>query len=138
MILYPGVKRNTHAPVAQLDRVTDYESVGQGFESLPAYQKSGYPIRDNRFFNTPAGTRKGGPSEARVKKCPVDTFLARGRVPATQDAFLKECRLCCRIILQHVRKCKRVPSGMYRNWVWESPCMFGRAPEGCGRSYSRF
>ena len=27
-----------HAPVAQLDRVTDYESVGQGFESLPAYQ----------------------------------------------------------------------------------------------------
>ena len=29
-----------HAPVAQLDRVTDYESVGQGFESLPAYQKS--------------------------------------------------------------------------------------------------
>ena len=27
-----------NAPVAQLDRVTDYESVGQGFESLPAYQ----------------------------------------------------------------------------------------------------
>ena len=27
-----------HAPVAQLDRVTDYESVGRGFESLPAYQ----------------------------------------------------------------------------------------------------
>ena len=26
-----------HAPVAQLDRVTDYESVGRGFESLPAY-----------------------------------------------------------------------------------------------------
>ena len=30
-----------HAPVAQLDRVTDYESVGQGFESLPANQ-NGY------------------------------------------------------------------------------------------------
>ena len=29
-----------YAPVAQLDRVTDYESVGRGFESLPAYQKS--------------------------------------------------------------------------------------------------
>ena len=28
-----------YAPVAQLDRVTDYESVGRGFESLPAYQK---------------------------------------------------------------------------------------------------
>ena len=28
-----------YAPVAQLDRVTDYESVGRGFESLPAYQR---------------------------------------------------------------------------------------------------
>ena len=28
-----------YAPVAQLDRVTDYESVGRGFESLPAYQQ---------------------------------------------------------------------------------------------------
>ena len=28
-----------HAPVAQLDRVTDYESVGRGFESLLAYHK---------------------------------------------------------------------------------------------------
>ena len=27
-----------YAPVAQLDRVTDYESVGRGFESLLAYQ----------------------------------------------------------------------------------------------------
>ena len=25
--------------VAQLDRVTDYESVGRGFESLPSHQK---------------------------------------------------------------------------------------------------
>ena len=44
MIIYPSVKRNTHAPVAQLDRVTDYESVGQGFESLPAYQKAVIPF----------------------------------------------------------------------------------------------
>ena len=29
-----------YAPVAQLDRVTDYESVGRGFESLLAYQLS--------------------------------------------------------------------------------------------------
>ena len=29
-----------YAPVAQLDRVTGYEPVGRGFESLPAYQKS--------------------------------------------------------------------------------------------------
>ena len=32
-----------YAPVAQLDRVTDYESVGRGFESLLAYQKAGHP-----------------------------------------------------------------------------------------------
>ena len=32
------------------------------------------------------GTRKGGLSEAKVKKCPVDTFLARGRVPGISDA----------------------------------------------------
>ena len=30
---------DVHAPIAQLDRVTDYESVGRGFESLSAYQK---------------------------------------------------------------------------------------------------
>ena len=27
-----------YAPVAQLDRVTGYEPVGRGFESLPAHQ----------------------------------------------------------------------------------------------------
>jgi hypothetical protein len=31
-------KEPTHAPVAQLDRAPDYESVGRGFESLLAYQ----------------------------------------------------------------------------------------------------
>ena len=36
MLLY--LSRLRHAPVAQLDRVTDYESVGRGFESLLAYQ----------------------------------------------------------------------------------------------------
>ena len=29
---------SAYAPIAQLDRVTDYESVGRGFESLSAYQ----------------------------------------------------------------------------------------------------
>ena len=38
MVLYPGLSgKLMYAPVAQLDRVTDYESVGRGFESLPAY-----------------------------------------------------------------------------------------------------
>ena len=41
MCYYTLALRNAvYAPVAQLDRVTDYESVGRGFESLPAYQKT--------------------------------------------------------------------------------------------------
>ena len=32
------VPNGTYALVAQLDRVTDYESVGRGFESLPSHQ----------------------------------------------------------------------------------------------------
>ena len=35
---YANIHRSSrHAPIAQLDRVTDYESVGRGFESLSAY-----------------------------------------------------------------------------------------------------
>ena len=34
-----ALRNAVYAPVAQLDRVTDYESVGRGFESLPAYQE---------------------------------------------------------------------------------------------------
>ena len=36
----PAREVYVHAPVAQLDRVTDYESVGRGFESLLAYQEN--------------------------------------------------------------------------------------------------
>ena len=36
MVLYMSTLGD--APVAQLDRVFDYESKGRGFESLPAYQ----------------------------------------------------------------------------------------------------
>lgn len=32
--------QHIYALVAQLDRVTGYEPVGRGFESLPAYQKA--------------------------------------------------------------------------------------------------
>ena len=38
----PALSDAVYAPVAQLDRVTDYESVGRGFESLLAYQ-AGHP-----------------------------------------------------------------------------------------------
>ena len=36
------VPDGTYALVAQLDRVTDYESVGRGFESLPSHQVKSY------------------------------------------------------------------------------------------------
>ena len=34
----PARTPKEYAPVAQLDRVSDYESEGRGFESLPAHQ----------------------------------------------------------------------------------------------------
>ena len=38
------------ALLAQLDRVTDYESVGQGFESLAAHHKKSYRLSSVAFF----------------------------------------------------------------------------------------
>ena len=35
----PARTPKEYAPVAQLDRVSDYESEGRGFESLPAHQE---------------------------------------------------------------------------------------------------
>ena len=74
MLLYLSTQerdtKTRYAPVAQLDRVTDYESVGRGFESLPAYQdqnESSGPfcyilssVRDNipDIHRTDPGTRR--------------------------------------------------------------------------------
>ena len=81
-----------------MDRASDSGSEGWGFESLPAYQKMRIPIRVSAFFDMLGRTRKAGTSaHTGAKKCPVDTFLVRGRVPATQDAFPTEYRLCCRM-----------------------------------------
>ena len=43
-------EEHAYAPVAQLDRVTDYESVGRGFESLLAYQKRETPQGVSLFW----------------------------------------------------------------------------------------
>ena len=61
-----------YAAIAQLDRVTDYESVGRGFESLSPYQKSRYPF-GYLLFCFVRGL------ELCKCKCPVDTcsFPAR-------------------------------------------------------------
>ena len=94
MIIYPSVKRNTHAPVAQLDRVTDYESVGQGFESLPAYQKSGYPIRDNRFFNTRVDS-KARPRRSRGEKHAGGMFFRAWESPCMSGRIRYGCGRSC-------------------------------------------
>ena len=44
------VPNGTYALVAQLDRVTDYESVGRGFESLPSHQKNAVKSKDFMAF----------------------------------------------------------------------------------------
>ena len=75
MILYRSARESgTNAPVAQLDRVTDYESVGQGFESLPAYQKNRYPIRDDGFSYMSGGTRKDGRAKRGKKVSGGESF----------------------------------------------------------------
>ena len=75
MILYRSARESgTNAPVAQLDRVTDYESVGQGFESLPAYQKNRYPIRDDGFSYMSGGTRKDGRAKRGKKVSEGESF----------------------------------------------------------------
>ena len=57
------VPNGTYALVAQLDRVTDYESVGRGFESLPSHQEKPehvcvlvflFCLRDGRGLNRAA------------------------------------------------------------------------------------
>ena len=40
MLLYLGAQGSADASLAQLDRVTGYEPVGRGFESLPAHRKA--------------------------------------------------------------------------------------------------
>ena len=46
--MYRHLQKSAYAPIAQLDRVTDYESVGRGFESLSAYQN----IQTRTFYQS--------------------------------------------------------------------------------------
>ena len=46
-ILYKSLRYDS---VAQLDRVTDYESVGLGFESLPGHHRTAHAICMSCFF----------------------------------------------------------------------------------------
>ena len=57
------------ALVAQLDRVSDYESEGQGFESLPAHQAR-FPKGNRAFLRAESKIFKGliGPRKIFVDK----------------------------------------------------------------------
>ena len=59
-----------HAAIAQLDRVTDYESVGRGFESLLPYQERG--SFGFLFFVTAKGTRSDAFLSERDAHCVRD------------------------------------------------------------------
>ena len=100
-----------HAPVAQLDRVTDYESVGQGFESLPAYQKNGKYQMVLPVFLCVGRTRKGGTSpQTGVKIESWRAIFSPWESPAGFRCIPWGCRW--NLLLHHGQKCKRVPSGI--------------------------
>ena len=71
------VPNGTYALVAQLDRVTDYESVGRGFESLPSHQVKSHdwPLKmrckswDFLFYNDPETAGMCLVCALRLKKC---------------------------------------------------------------------
>ena len=87
---YIEALKSAYAPVAQLDRVTDYESVGQGFESLLAYQNGNLRVSVLFLF---IGTR--------TSKCGADERRRR-RLDGAAHLFSPIPG----------RKRKRVPSGV--------------------------
>ena len=63
----PARTPREYAPVAQLDRVSDYESEGRGFESLPAHQEPvTYKMSQALFFVV---SRKISKVDDRFPKC---------------------------------------------------------------------
>ena len=104
----------------------------------------------NRFFDSPGGTRKDGPTEGRAKKCPVDTFLVRGRVPCFADASATDVdanqlqvspksseRMASFLVWGRdskgrpdQREGKKVSGGHFFS-PWENPPVSGRSPQDC-------
>ena len=76
-----------------MDRASDSGSEGWGFESLPVYQKRGCLMASSFLVRREERTRKDGPNKVRAKKCPVDTFLVRGRVHRQQSAVRQDCEM---------------------------------------------
>ena len=65
--------------VAQLDRVTDYESVGRGFESLPSHQeRPEHVVFWSFFFCAWKGLEQHGRAAGEANNSPVGCCLVRG------------------------------------------------------------
>ena len=65
--------------VAQLDRVTDYESVGRGFESLPSHQeRPEHNVFWSFFFCAWKGLEQHGRAAGEANNSPVGCCLVRG------------------------------------------------------------
>ena len=81
-----ALERVRYALVAQLDRVTDYESVGRGFESLPAYQKRGHPFGCPLFWYAGRMDSKGRPCQRQGKQVSGGQLLSPWESP-----WISEC-----------------------------------------------
>ena len=87
------VPNGTYALVAQLDRVTDYESVGRGFESLPSHQEKPehvcvlvflFCLRDGRGSNRAA-------AHSAASNQPSGLLLSP-RVPTRRNVYRGSCK----------------------------------------------
>ena len=73
--------------IAQLVSASDCGSEGRGFEShYPPQKRTGHPKGVLFFSVADMGFEESGPTVGRAKKCPVDTFLARGRIQRSAAA----------------------------------------------------
>ena len=86
-----ALERVRYALVAQLDRVTDYESVGRGFESLPAYQKRGHPFGCPLFCYSGRMDSKGRPEQCEGKKVSGGHFFSPWESPLIAERNPLDC-----------------------------------------------
>ena len=69
----------------RLDAAKQLFSAKQKMQTIPVRVTPHRKVWDF-FFRFPAGIEEGGLGKAKVKKCPGDIFLARGRFPELTDA----------------------------------------------------
>ena len=83
------VPSGTYALVAQLDRVTDYESVGRGFESLPSHQEK--PVHIVCWFFFLSARWKGLEQGSAASNQPSGLLLSP-RVPTRRNVYRGSCK----------------------------------------------